>query len=289
MSLSLSGPPRMSTWTESPLPAATTPTAVGRYRIVRTLGEGLMGGVHLAVRDRQYWVLRLLHDTRVRRLPLATQLHGNALDPHLVSYRETGLDPEVGAFIASDPVDGTALDTKLREPHQVVELLLPLLEAVQRLHAHGGVHGTIKPSNVLVRRSSGTAILVDAGLAYAATPAQRPLLLTHAYPHLAPEVVEAYETGSAERIIATLGVAADIYSAGLLVAETLVGRRLFPAGRDARELMTRKRTSSVVVYGIDEGRTAPLAQAIRAATASDPARRPRVLADLIHGLSLLAR
>ena len=50
---------------------------------------------------------------------------------------------------------------------QMVSVMVPLLEALSRVHAAGVLHRDIKPSNILIRREDSRPVLIDFGAAKA--------------------------------------------------------------------------------------------------------------------------
>ncbi len=153
------------------------------------------------------------------------------------------------------------------------------------------MHGAVKPSNVLLRRKGAQAdgIFIDAGFMYVAAPANQARLLRGTYPFLAPELIEAYLTGDRASIEKVLTVKADVYSAGLLVAEILSGRQMFADPRSPQDLLQRIRSGTVEVSGVNDPLPhldlARLNQAIKSAVNIDPGARTATIRQLIDELT----
>ncbi|MDR3232324.1 MAG: protein kinase [Planctomycetaceae bacterium] len=104
-------------------------------------------------------------------------------------------------------------------PGVAVPIIRECLAALAALHRVGIVHGDVKPSNIMLKRT-GSVKLIDMGSSFeiAYRSANRPYTLAYA----PPEVLEGK--------IAT--PQSDIASLGYVLIEMLSGRRLFTAGSD---------------------------------------------------------
>ena len=210
------------------------PARLGRYELVRRVGEGGMGEVH-AARDLLLGrdvALKLLHarsegarELLVREgLILARLSHAN-----IVPLYDIGEHDDL-VYLAMELVDGVSLRTWLKDPPRDWRLrLAPLLDAARGLaaaHDLGYLHGDVKPDNVLVGRD-GRVRVVDFGLARLVDqPDAAPFGGTPAY--MAPELGGA----------AGLTTRADQYSFCVTAHECLHGAR--PPARDpALELPER--------------------------------------------------
>src|SRR5262249_44990400 len=148
-----------------PLPAVSTPTHIGRYRIERVLGRGGFGRVYLA-HDEQLQrlvAIKVPHPERVERPEDAEAYLSEArtvanLDhPHIVPVYDVGSTPEFPCFVVSKYIDGTDLATRLRQSrlslHESIDLVATMAEALHHAHKQGLVHRDIKPGNILLDRS----------------------------------------------------------------------------------------------------------------------------------------
>jgi hypothetical protein len=150
-------------------------TVVGLWRVVDWAGCGVYGAVFRAVHTEEEQArpvalkLALLPgDPRfAREVKLLARVDHPSV-PHLLDHGEW--QHPVGTlhpYIAMEWVDGVPLYDWAREQKpaspEVLRLLAQLAQALQALHAEGGVHRDVKGANVLVRRADHHAWLTDFG------------------------------------------------------------------------------------------------------------------------------
>ena len=109
-----------------------------------------------------------------------------------------------------------------------VAIVRDCLSGLAALHRHGIVHGDIKPSNIMLKRTGITKI-VDVGSAFEIAHPPGGLACTLAY--AAPEVLERKECSSRS----------DLCSLGYVLIELLSGQPPFSGIKDAKELSEAKR------------------------------------------------
>jgi serine/threonine protein kinase len=144
-----------------------------------------------------------------------------------------------------------------------VAIVRDCLNALAALHRHGIVHGDIKPSNIMLKRT-GIAKIVDIGSAFELRDPPRVRSCTLAY--AAPEVLENRETTPRS----------DLCSLGYVLIELLAGRQPFAGLTDLRELLEAKRTLPSRLHEIlpdDVLRCELLCSFIRGMIAPDALRR----------------
>ncbi|MFZ5442958.1 MAG: protein kinase domain-containing protein [Myxococcota bacterium] len=208
---------------EGPARRVDTPTRIGRYVVLRFVGEGGMGRVYAAwdpVLDRKV-ALKLIHpllDVPAAREQLLTEARSMArvTHPNLVAIHDAGED-EGAVFIAMEFIDGQTLREWLRTKRperEVVEALTKAGHGLRAIHAAGLVHRDFKPGNVLVG-ADGRVLVTDFGLARSLRQASAGALQGGTPAYMAPEQRRG-EAGDAR---------ADQFAFCVTLYEALVGRR----------------------------------------------------------------
>lgn len=210
----------------------TPPPQLGRYRLVRQIGEGGLARVYLARHPVLGQVaLKLPQPTMGRRRELERRFQTEARllrrlrHPHILRMIETGAvrlpDGQVQHFIATEYLpDGSFADLLSRggplPERQVVPLAVQIASALAYAHDRGVIHRDIKPSNLLLRGPT-CVVLADFGIA-------RPLAeqtITHGNRVLGTLAYMSPEQTLGERDLVRRG--SDIYSFGLVLYELLSG------------------------------------------------------------------
>jgi len=157
---------------------ASHPAAIGRYRIIRLLGEGGMGTVYEAQQEEPRRVVALkviklglaTHD-RLRRFRQESQALARLQHPGIAqiyesSTADTGLGPQpffAMEFIRGLPLKQYAEVHRLDTRHKLA-LMVKVCEAVHHAHQRGLIHRDLKPGNILVDETGQPKIL-DFGVA----------------------------------------------------------------------------------------------------------------------------
>jgi eukaryotic-like serine/threonine-protein kinase len=207
------------------------------YRLIRRLSQGGMGIVYLAERIdgeiRQRVALKLLHvtdapdDVLARRFATEQQILSRLNHPNIAHLIDAGVTAEGRPFMATEYVDGQAIDRWCRERRsslaERLKLFLGVCDAVDYAHRHMVIHRDLKPANILVS-GDGEPKLLDFGIARLLDDPEATLesddpdggkALTLAY--ASPEQIE----GSG------LSAATDVYSLGVVLYELLTGVQPF--------------------------------------------------------------
>src|SRR5215467_14639800 len=162
-------------------PAPQLP-AIGRYRVVRVLGEGGMGAVYEAEQDnpRRTVALKVIRagfasDSLLQRFAREAQILGRLHHPGIAQVYDAGVAEGGQPYFVMELIAGVPLDQYARE-HALdaggrLELVARVCDAVQHAHERGVIHRDLKPGNILVEASGqprvldfGVARAVDAGL-----------------------------------------------------------------------------------------------------------------------------
>ncbi len=293
----------------SVLPSPRLPATLGRFQIVRLLGQGAQSEVYLAFdpqlrREVALKALRGSSDTAKALLNEAravSRLSHAAIIPvfEAAQAEVTGDAKDAGsrAYLVFEYVSGPTLAELLRQqgalvPSLAVKMLLPVLDAVAYAHANNVIHRDLKPSNILMDRR-GMARVMDFGIAVRQvsgdgfpllenTPdsdfedTERPHALVGTPAYMAPEYVQ----------YGRISPQMDVFSAGLILFEMLVGRRAVPGDSGFATIQFLANTDitlpATMPYPVDERLRAILARAL----ARDPALRYAHMVDLVEALTV---
>ena len=154
------------------------PERLGHYRVLQKLGAGGMGEVYLAEDTKlgRKVALKILpaetarNPERLARFQREAKTVAALNHPNIVTiYSVEELDGV--HFLTMERVDGNPLSSLLRREGltlaEILDLGLPLVEAISAAHEHGITHRDLKPDNVMVT-SQGRVKVLDFGLAKSA-------------------------------------------------------------------------------------------------------------------------
>ena len=164
--------------------------------------------------------------------------HLSLRSDHIAQLLDVGEDPEHGLFVVEQFVRGVDLGDRIQRsalpmPITIINLLLPIVAALQEAHAQGAVHGGVRPDNIIIGLD-GKAVLAG----WACAPGLHRLAQRTTSVELAIARYAAPETAT----IHSWTPSSDIYSFGVVLYEALTGELPF-TGEDAVELATRHATS----------------------------------------------
>ena len=279
---------------------------LGRFTVGRLLGSGGMGEVY-ECRDEtlgQSVAVKTLpeHASSMRERRLAREAAAMARLEHpsiarLVDWGAASHEGREIGYIAMELVEGDALQhacARIRasapgDPWPVVELLLPVIDAVAHAHARGVIHRDIKPSNVMVDRNGharlldfGVALLVDRSIDAATTLTDefaRPGTLAY----MSPEQVTGADARGTTR--------SDIRALALVMLESINGARVVRTeGVGLAEIVEQvARGEPPPLAASRSGRNTALAAVLRKALRQDPAERYQSAAEFADDLRRVRR
>lgn len=271
-----------------------TPSLLGRFELRKLLGRGAQAAVWLAhdpLLERDV-ALKLLHSPADGQLPPQAQqwlLEARSLSrlihPNIVTLYEADVyDHRPGLVL--EYITGPSLAQHIKATggiaqSRAVNTMLEILSALEAAHQQGVVHRDLKPSNILLD-ASGHAKVTDFGLAvrtgndkdHTAT-AQLSLGVVGTPGYLSPEAAR----GEAPRPVS------DVFSAGLVLAEMLLGKPLL-AETDPYRAIYRVAHDDLVLptdpaHPVDDN----LRALVHRALARDPALRFPSAADMAEALT----
>jgi serine/threonine protein kinase/tetratricopeptide (TPR) repeat protein len=218
--------------------ASAAPERLGRYRIVRKIGQGGMGVVYAAHDDGldrtvavKVIAAEAADETAVRRFQREARAAAAVNHPNICQLYEIG-EHEGSLFIAMEMLQGEALSERLPRGAlpvaEAVPVALGVLAALSALHARDLVHRDLKPSNVFLTPHG--VKLLDFGLARKGAPSESlsrsmndtsilttPGMIVGTPGYMAPEQVRGEEVDAR----------ADLFALGAILFEMLAGRPPF--------------------------------------------------------------
>ncbi len=213
------------------------------YRIERVLGQGNFGITYLAtdinldqpVAIKEYLPLdlavrhaaalhplaedcRALYQWGLKRFISEARTLAKFKHPYIVRVHSV-FEGNNTAYMVMDYEQGDSLDAlfradKRRTEAEMRDLLFPLLDGLEQLHAAGFIHRDIKPENIYVR-ADGTPVLLDFGSARLAVGTQTRTLTSLVSSGFAP--FEQYGEGRKQ------GPWTDIYALGATLYAAISG------------------------------------------------------------------
>jgi serine/threonine protein kinase/Flp pilus assembly protein TadD len=209
---------------------------IGRYKILRILGEGGMGVVYLAeqqgsIRRRVALKVikpgmdsaRVLARFEAERQALALLDHLNVANVYDAGTTETGRPYFVLEYVKGLPITEYCDHHKMTI-EQRLQLFQQVCHAIHHAHQKGIIHRDIKPSNIIVSTQDDKAVpkIIDFGVAKAISqPLTERTVLTEESQLLGtPEYMSPEQADMAGEDIDTRS---DIYSLGVLLYVLLTG------------------------------------------------------------------
>ncbi|WP_428266936.1 protein kinase domain-containing protein [Haliangium sp.] len=155
---------------------------VRQYELIRELGRGGMGAVYLA-RDTKLGrrvAVKFLHSDQpevTARFLREARTTAQCQHENIVVIYEVG-EQDGYPFMVLEYLEGAPLSRHLdpeqqMAPGRAVELIVPVVRALERAHAHHIVHRDLKPDNIFVT-DAGAVKVLDFGIAKVAQERREP-------------------------------------------------------------------------------------------------------------------
>ena len=213
-------------------------TLAGKYKLEALLGAGAMGAVYRATnvaigRAVAIKVLRPEHGKNaeiVERFLREARAANIVRHPNVVVVLDIGRDDAGSPFIVQELLEGEDLSAYVARSGRLpvpsaLDLLLPVVEAVEFAHARGVVHRDLKPENIFLAKQGSKLVPkpLDFGISHMKVPdkvrltSSGSMMGTPAY--MAPEQVRGQSDLSDART--------DVWALGVILFEIIGGRLPF--------------------------------------------------------------
>jgi eukaryotic-like serine/threonine-protein kinase len=263
----------------------------GRYELGDLLGRGGMAEVRKAVDNRlgrpvaikQLRIDLASDPTFQARFRREAQSAAGLNHPTIVAVYDTGEEPDPATgvpipYIVMELVEGSTLREVLRDgrkllPERALELTAGVLEALAYSHKAGIIHRDIKPANVMLTPTGGVKVM-DFGIARAVADTSATMTQTAAVIGTAQYLSPEQARGE------SVDARSDIYSAGCLLYELLVGRPPFVGDSPVSVAYQHVREAPVPPSQLDPVITPEIDAITLRALAKNPADRYQSARDM---------
>jgi eukaryotic-like serine/threonine-protein kinase len=269
------------------------PEAIGRYRIVRVLGEGGMGIVYEAEQEqpRRSVALKVIKPgfatpERLWRFEHESKALGRLQHPGIAQiYEASTADTGFGRqpYFAMELIRGQSLlayaDAHQLDTRQRLMLTVKICDAVHHAHQRGLIHRDLKPGNIVVDETGQPKIL-DFGVARVTESDAQATRQTDL-----GQIVGTLAYMSPEQVLADpqeVDTRSDVYSLGVILYELLSGRLPYDVSRRQlhEAVQTIREEDPTSLSSISRNYRGDIETIVGKALEKDKARRYASAADL---------
>ncbi|MEM9137646.1 MAG: serine/threonine-protein kinase [Cyanobacteria bacterium P01_F01_bin.42] len=214
---------------------AQNPEYIGKYEVLRVLGQGSTSTVYLAddpfahrkVALKLFDPQLLAHEGFKRKVQKIfhneAALVGQLRHPHILEIYDAIADTQ-GSYLVMEYVSGGTLESyccvdRLMPIDQVIEVVFKASRALDHAYRHGVIHRDIKPANILLTQS-GDVKISDFGSAMWLESDATQLQEGGSPAYMSPEQIR-------QEVISEQ---TDIYSLGVVMYELLTGQYPYEQG-----------------------------------------------------------
>ncbi len=272
----------------------------GKYKIIRLLGEGGMGGVYEAENELTHkrvaikWLHPSLASSRdaVQRLLREAQACARVRHPHVVDVYDVGQEDD-SIFLVMEYLEGETLRILLARRElpldAMIGLLIPAMRGVAAVHAQGIIHRDIKPDNIFLARvpdyASPVPKVLDFGISKVDSRQGEMDTLTQSGVTMGTPLYMSFEQLSGAK---DADARSDIYAFGVILYEAATGQPPFDADSFAALAVKVATTTPTLPRVLAPGIDPQLEAVIMKAMARDRAQRFASLDELIEELEPFA-
>jgi serine/threonine protein kinase len=258
---------------------------IGKYKLVRVIGEGGMGRVYEAIdpiigRRVAIKTISLTVETDAdarARFFREAQAAGRLSHSNLITIHDIG-EADGTPYIVMEFLDGMDLNRKIRREvlsyDAKMQIMIDVCEGLSFAHGHDIVHRDIKPANIFIT-ANGRAKILDFGLARGAlSDVTQTGKIVGTPNYMSPEQIRG--EGVDQR--------SDIFAAGVVFYELLCGRKAFEGDTVATTLYKVLETHPQPVHLVDGQLPIALSGVIERALAKDRLARFQTSGDMLDAV-----
>mgnify|MGYP001126324457 CR=1 FL=1 len=265
---------------------------IGRYQILKKLGQGSMGAVYLGKdpyieRQVAIKVYRLPNDTGPEEIEaykksffVEAQSAGRLMHPNIVTIYDADLQQDF-CYITMEYIDGSTLE-KLCKPdnllpiERVLKIIFNVCKGLEYAHQNEVIHRDIKPSNIILSLS-GQVKITDFSIAYIKRGHSTLVKGLFGSPsYMSPEQVK-------EEFITERN---DIFSLGSVLYELLTGKKAFEGENEYSIMFKIVNNDPPPILELKPELPKIFGDILKKALAKDPSQRYQCSMDFAYDLRL---
>lgn len=260
------------------------PERIGKYRIVEEVGVGGLGRVFRAIDEKtgKTVAIKVLHDKFINNKKFLGIFHRELLimagmhHKHIVGYLDSQFEPP-DCFIVTEFIDGWSGHAFLKQvgilpPLVALSIIIDMMKGIDHLHLHDTVHSDLSAANILLDKS-GRVLVTDFGLSFQVDIEDYKNYMVGTPGYYSPEHISEVAISSQT----------DMYCAGLILFEMIVGSKAVPASTDRKFVLhNMKRIDFRRIQTSDRKLTSMLKKLLKSALAYNPNRRVKSADEMMY-------
>jgi serine/threonine-protein kinase len=259
---------------------------VGRYEIIRELGQGGSGIVYLGrdpyiKRDVAIKVSPTTTEISRERFLVEAQSAGRFNHPNIVATYDVGVQGDF-CYLTMEFIEGATLEKYCHEDTLLpldkgVTVFLHVCGALDYAHKQGIIHRDIKPATIMID-NLGTTKVTDFGVAQM-TENTAPTGIFGTLSYMSPEQLKDEP----------LGCQSDIFSLGCVLYELLVGKQAFPGNNNFSTIYKITSEEPESMLSIRQDLPKIMEEITKKALAKDPTERYQSCMEFAYDLRVALR